>query len=178
MTRPSKREYSFVRLLLAVLLLMPMAALAQTSNTQAAQDPDILHDVALSFLANSDHFSENMEKAWRIHAEVLGMRSLNEARYSYCAQTQGHLAYYMGNVREAQEAYEAAGISALLRGEIHDAATSFVYAAHAAASRSRFYDAERLRQRAALLFELPLLYVEYIEERIALTHRLSDLLES
>lgn len=174
MTRPSKGEYRFVRLFLAVFSLMPMAALAQTSNTQAAQDRDILHDVALSFLASSDHFSENLEKAWRMHAEVLGMRTVNEARYAYCAQTQGHLAYLIGNLREAQGAFEAGGVAALLRGDIYNAATSFLYAAHVAASRRRFSDAQLLRQRATLLFELPLPYVEYVPERIALTHRLSD----
>ncbi len=167
MTRPSKWEYRFVRLFLAVFSLMPMAALAQTSNTQAAQDRDILHDVALAFLASSGNWSENLERAWRMHAKVLGMRTVNEARYPYCAQTQGHLAYYMGNLREAQEAFEAAGLATLLRGEIYDAATSFVYAAHVAVSRSRFYDAQLLRQRATLLFELPLRYVEYVEVRIA-----------
>jgi hypothetical protein len=73
----------------------------------------------------------------------------------------------MGNLREAQEAFEAAGLAALLRGEIHDAATSFVYAAHVAVSRNRFYDAQLLRQRATVLFELPLRYVEYVEVRIA-----------
>ena len=82
MTRP--REYRFVRLLLGVFLLMPMAALAQTSNTQAAQDRAILHDVALSFLARSDHFSENLEEAWRLHADELGMRKVTDARYAHC----------------------------------------------------------------------------------------------
>ena len=173
MTRP--REYRFVRLPVGVFLLMPLAALAQTSNTQAAQDTDILHDVALSLLARSDHFSENLEEAWRMHAEALGMMKVTDARYAHCAQTQGHLAYYTGNLREAQEAFEAAGLAALLRGEIYDAATSFVYAAHAAASRSRFYDAQLLWQSATLLFDLPL---RYVEVRVALTHRFSDSLKS
>jgi catechol 2,3-dioxygenase-like lactoylglutathione lyase family enzyme len=174
MTRPNKREYRFVPLLLAVFSLMPMAALAQTPDTQAAQERDILHDVALSFLANSGNFSENLEKARRMHAEVLGMRTVTEERYAYCARTQGHLAYLVGNLGEAQEAFEGAGVAALLRGDIHDAATSFLYAAHTAASRSRFYDAQLLVERATLLFELPLRYVDYMPERIALTHRLSD----
>ncbi len=72
MTRSSKREYWFVPLLFAVFLLMPMAAVAQKSNTQAAEDPDILHDVALAFVANTDGFSANLERAWQMHAEVAG----------------------------------------------------------------------------------------------------------
>ena len=175
MTNTSKRGYRFVPLLFTVLLLMPMAALAQQSNTQAAEDPGILHDVALSFVANTDGFSANLERAWRMHAEVLGMRTAGEARYPHCAQTQGHLAYHMGNLEEAQEAFEAAGDGALLRGEAYDAATSFVYAALSAASRSRFFDAQRLGQRAALLAESPLLSAE---ERMTLERRLPDFLES
>ncbi len=174
MPKSSKRGYRVVPLVYAVFLVMPMAAVAQKSNTQSVQDPDILHDVALSFLASSDRFSAGLERAWRMHAEVLGMRTVNEARYAYCAQTQGHLAYLIGHLREAQGAFEAAGIAALLRGNVYDAATSFVYAALAAASRGRFSDAQILRQRATLLFELPLYYVEYVPERIALTHRLSE----
>ncbi len=81
----------------------------------------------------------------------------------------------MGNLKEAQEAFEAAGVGALLRGEAYDAATSFVYAALAAASRSRFDDAQRLGQRAALLADLQVLNAE---ERTTLTRRLPDFLES
>ncbi len=121
------------------------------------QDADILHDVALSFVASSDGFSADLERAWRMHAEVLGMRTAGEARYAHCAQTQGHLAYHMGNLQEAQEAFEAAGDGAMLRGEVYEAVTSFVYAALVAASRGRFHDAQRLGQRAALLVESPLL---------------------
>ena len=175
MTKSSKREYRFVPLLFTVLLLMPMAALAQKSNTQAAEDPGILHDVALSFVANTDGFSANLERAWRMHAEVLGMRTAGEARYAHCAQVQGHLAYHMGNLKEAQEVFEAAGEGAMLRGEAFDAATSFVYAALSAASRSRFFDAQRLGQRAALFVESPLLSAE---ERMTLERRLPDFLES
>ena len=54
MTKSSKREYRFVPLLFTVFFLMPMAAVAQKSNTQAAEDPSILHDVALKFVANTD----------------------------------------------------------------------------------------------------------------------------
>ena len=175
MTKSSKREYWFVPLLFTVFLLTPIAAAAQESNTQSAQDPDILHDVALSFAANPDHFSANLERAWRMHAEVLGMRTAGEARYAHCAQTQGHLAYYMGNLKEAQEAFEAAGVGAMLRGEAYDAATSFVYAALAAASRSRLDDAQRLGQWAANFVESPLLNAA---ERSNLTRRLSDFIAS
>ena len=175
MTKSSKREYRFVPLLFTVFLLMPMAAVAQKSNTQAAQDPGILHDVALSFVANSDDFSADLETAWRMHAEVLGMRTAGEARYAHCAQTQGHLAYHMGNLKEAQAAFEAAGDGAMLRGEAYDAANLFVDAALVAASRNRFHDAQRLGQRAALFVELQLLNAE---ERRNLTRRLPDLLES
>ena len=175
MTNTSKREYRFVPLLFAVFLLMPMATLAQKSNTQAAEDPAILHDVALSFVASSDGFSVGLERAWRMHAEVLGMRTAGEARYVHCAQTQGHLAYHMGNLKEAQETFEAGGEEAMLRGEAYDAATSFVYAALAAASRGRFYDAQRLGGRAALFVESHLLNAE---ERRNLTRRLPDFLGS
>ncbi len=175
MTKSSNRAYRFVPLLFTVFLLMPMAALAQESNTQAAEDRAILHDVALSFTANSDRFSANLERAWRMHAEVLGMRTAGEARYVHCAQMHGHLAYHMGNLKESQEAFEAAGEGAMLRGEIYDAATSFVYAALTAASRSRFADARRLGQRAALLVESPVLNAE---ERMTLERRLPGFLES
>ncbi len=63
----------------------------------------------------------------------------------------------------------------MLRGELYDAATSFVYAALTAASRSRFDDAQRLGQRAALFVESPLLSAE---ERMTLTRRLPDFIES
>jgi len=175
MTKSDKREYPFVSLIFTVFFLMPIAAVAQKSNTQAAQDPGILHDVALSFVASSDRFSADLARAWRMHDEVLGMRTVGEARYAHCAQTQGYLAYQMGNLKEAQEAFEAAGVGALLRGEVYDAATSFVYAALAAASRSRFDDAQRLGQRAALLADLQVLNAE---ERTTLTRRLPDFLES
>ncbi len=175
MTKSSKREYRFVPLLFTVFLLMPMAAVAQKSNAEAAEDPGILHDVALSFVANPDDFSANLERAWRMHAEVLGMRTAGEARYVHCAQTQGHLAYHMGNLKEAQETFEAAGEGAMLRGEAYDAATSFVDAALAAASRSGFRDAQRLGQRAALLVESPLLNTE---ERMTLKRRLPDFFAS
>ena len=175
MTKSSKREYRFVPLLFTVFFLTPMAAVAQKSNIQAAEDPDILHDVALAFVANTDGFSANLERAWRMHAEVLGMRSAGETRYAHCAQTQGHLAYHMGNLKEAQEAFEAAGDGALLRGEAYDAATSFVYAALSAAAGSRFHDAQRLGQMAALIVELQLLNAE---ERMNVTRRLPDFLES
>ena len=176
MTNTSKREYRFVPLLFAVFLLMPMAALAQKSNTQAAEDPAILHDVALSFVAHSDDFRADLERAWRMHAEVLGMRTAGEARYAHCAQTQGHLAYHMGNLKEAQEAFEAAGNGAMLRGEAYGAATSFVYAALAAASRSRFHDAQRLGHRVALLVVGSRLL--NAEERMTLKRRLPDFFAS
>ena len=169
MTKSSKREYRIVPLLFTVFLLMPVTAVAQKSNTQAAEDPRILHDVALSFVANSDGFSANLERAWRMHAEVLGMRTVGEARYAHCAQTQGHLAYHMGNLKEAQETFEAAGEGAMLRGQAYDAATSFVYAALVAVSRGRFHEAQRLGQRAALLVESPMLNAE---ERMTLKRRL------
>jgi len=169
MTKSSKKEHRFVPLLFTVFFLMPMAAVAQKSNTQAAEDPGILHDVALSFVASSDGFSADLARAWRMHAEVLGMRTVGEARYTHCAQTQGHLAYHMGNFEEAQEAFKAAGDGAMLRGEAYDAATSFVYAALVAVSRSRFHEAQRLGQRAALLVESPLLNAE---ERMTLKRRL------
>ena len=175
MTKSSKREYRFVPLLFTVFLLMPMAAVAQKSNTEAVHDPDILHDVALSFVISSDDFSADLKRAWRIHAEVLGMRTVSESRYADCARTQGYLAYQMGNLREAQEAFEAAGTGAMLRGEVYDAATSFVYAALTAASRSRFDDAQRLGQWAADFVESPLLSAE---QRMTLTRHLSDFLES
>ena len=175
MTKSSKREYRFVPLLLTVFLLIPMAALSQKSNTQAAQDPDILHDVALSFVASSQSFSADLERAWRMHAEVLGMRTEGEARYSHCAQSQGYLAYGMGNLEEAQEAFEAAGDGAMLRGEAYDAAISFVYAALTAVSRSQLDDARRLGQRAALFIELQLLDTS---ERMAIERRLPGFLES
>jgi len=175
MTKSSKKGHRFVPMLFTVFFLMPMAAVAQKSNTQAAEDPAILHDVALSFVAGSDGFSADLERAWRMHAEVLGMRTAGEARYTHCAQTQGHLAYHMGNLEEAQEAFEAAGDGALLRGEAYDAATSFVYAALTAASRSRFYDAQRLGQSAALLVDLQLLNAE---EQRTLERRLPDFLGS
>ena len=175
MTKSSKKGHRFVPMLFTVFFLMPMGAVAQESNTQAAEDPSILHDVALSFVANTDGFSANLERAWRMHAEVLGMRSAGEARYTHCAQTQGYLAYHMGNLEGAQEAFEAAGDGALLRGEAYDAATSFVYAALAAASRSRFFDDQRLGQRAALFVASPLLSAE---ERMTLERRLPDFLES
>ncbi len=175
MTKSSKKGHRFVPMLFTVFFLMPMAAVAQKSNAQAAEDPAILHDVALSFVAGSDGFSADLERAWRMHAEVLGMRTAGEARYTHCAQTQGHLAYHMGNLEEAQEAFEAAGDGALLRGEAYDAATSFVYAALTAASRSRFYDAQRLGQRAALLVDLQLLNAE---EQRTLERRLPDFLGS
>ena len=175
MTKSSKRKYWIVPLLFSVFLLMPMAAVAQESDTQSVQDPDILHDVALSFVASSDRFSADLERAWRMHAEVLEMRTVGEARYAHCAQTQGYLAYHMGNLKEAQKAFEAAGISATLRGELHDAATSFEYAALAAASRGRFHDAQRLSQWAANLVELQVLNAE---ERMTLKRRLPDFLGS
>ena len=175
MTKSSKREYRFVPLLFTVFLLMPMAAVAQKSNIQAAQDRDILHDVALSFVANTDGFSADLARAWRMHAEVLGMRTAGEARYVHCAQTQGHLAYHTGNLKEAQEAFEAAGDGAMLRGEVHEAVTSFEYAALAAASRSRFNDAQRLSQWAVFLIESQVLNAE---ERMNLTRRLSDFIAS
>ncbi len=175
MTNSSKREYRIVPLLLTVFLLMPMAAVAQKSNTQSAQDPDILHDVALTFVASSDRFSADRERAWRMHAEVLEMRTVDDPRYAHCAQTQGYLAYHMGNLKEAQEAFEAAGEGAMFRAEVHDAATSFVYAALAAASRNRFQDAQRLGHRAALFVESPLLNAE---ERMSLKRRLPDFLGS
>ncbi len=175
MTKSSKRAYRFVPLLFTVFFLTPMAAVAQKSNTQAAEDPGILHDVALSFVASSDGFSADLARAWRMHAEVLGMRTAGEARYVHCAQTQGHLAYHMGNLKEAQEAFEAAGDAAMLRGEVHEAVTSFEYAALVAASRSRFHDAQRLSQWAADLVELQVLDAE---ERKNLTRRLSDFIAS
>ena len=175
MTQSNKGGYRFVALLFTVFFLMPMAAVAQESNAEAVQDLGILHDVALSFVASSDGFSADLERAWRMHAEVLGMRTAGEARYAHCAQAQGHLAYHMGNLKEAQEAFEAAGVGAMMRGEAYDAATSFVYAALTAASRSRFDDAQRLGQRAALLVESPLLNPE---ERRNLTRRLSDFIAS
>ncbi len=102
------------------------------------------------------------------------MRTAGEARYAHCAQSQGHLAYHMGNLKEAQETFEAAGEGAILRAEVYDAATSFVYAALTAASRSRFHDAQRLGQRAALLVESPLLRSE---ERMTLKRRLPDFIK-
>ena len=45
------------------------------SNTQSAQDPDILQDVALPLVASSDRFSADLERASRMHAGVLGMRA-------------------------------------------------------------------------------------------------------
>ena len=175
MTKSRKREYWIVPLLPAVFLLMPMAALAQESNTQSVQDPDILHDVALSFVASSDRFSADLARAWRMHAKVLEMRTAGEPRYAHCAQTQGYLAYHMGKLKEAQEAFEAAGVGAMLRAEVHDAVTSFEYAALAAASRGRFHDAQRLSQWAANLVELQVLDAE---ERKNLTRRLSDFIAS
>ncbi len=175
MTKSSKKEHRFVPLLFTVFFLTPMAAVAQKSNTQAAEDPGILHDVALSFTANSDGFSVNLERAWRMHAEVLGMRRAGEPRFAHCAQIQGYLAYHMGNVEEAQEAFEAAGVGAMLSGEVHDAVTSFEYGALAAASRSRFNDAQRLSQWAVFLIESQVLNAE---ERMNLTRRLPDFLES
>ncbi len=175
MTKSNKREYGFVPVLFAVFLLMPMASVAQESNTQSVQDPDILHDVALSFATSSDRFSADLERAWRMHAKVLEMRTAGEARYVHCAQTQGHLAYQMGKLKEAQEAFEAAGVGAILRVEVHDAMTSFEYAALAAASRGRFHDAQRLSQWAADLVELQVLDAE---ERKNLTRHLSDFIAS
>ena len=81
----------------------------------------------------------------------------------------------MGNLKEAQEAFEAAGVGAMLKGEAYDAATSFVYAALAAASRSRLDDAQRLGQWAANFVESPLLNAA---ERSNLTRRLSDFIAS
>ena len=175
MTQSNKGGYRFVALLFTVFFLMPIAAVAQESNAEAVQDLGILHDVALSFVASSDGFSADLERAWRMHAEVLGMRTAGEARYAHCAQTQGHLAYHMGNLKEAQEAFEDAGDGALLRAEAFDAATSFVYAALAAASRNRFNDARRLGRRAALLVDLQLLNAE---ERMTIKRRLPDFLGS
>ena len=171
----NKRECWFVPVLFTVFLLMPMVSVAQKSNTQAPQDPDILHDVALSFIASSDRFSADLERAWRMHAEVLEMRTVDDPRYPFCVQTQGHLAYYMGNLKEAQEAFEAAGVGKTLRIEVRDAVTSFEYAALAAASRGRFHDAQRLSQWAADLVELQVLDAE---ERRNLTRRLSDFIAS
>ena len=65
MMKSRKREYWIVQLLFAVFLLMPIAALAQESNTQSVRDPDILHDVALSFVTSTDGFSADLERAWR-----------------------------------------------------------------------------------------------------------------
>ncbi len=175
MTKSSKRAYRFVSLLFTVFFLMPMDALAQEFNSQAAEDPGILHDVALSFVASSDGFSADLARAWRMHAEVLGMRTAGEARYVHCAQSQGHLAYHMGNFKEAQEAFEAAGEGAMFRAGVYDAATSFVYAALAAASRSRLDDAQRLGQWAANFVESPLLNAK---ERMSLKRRLPDFLGS
>jgi len=175
MTKSSKKKHRFVSLFFTVFFLMPMPAVAQKSNTQAAEDPGILHDVALSFVASSDGFSADLARAWRMHAEVLGMRTAGEARYVHCAQSQGHLAYHMGNFKEAQEAFEAAGEGAMFRAGVYDAATSFVYAALAAASRGRFHEAQRLGQRAALLVESPMLNAE---ERMTLKRRLPDFLGS
>ena len=175
MTKSRKREYWIVQLLFAVFLLMPIAALAQESNTQSVRDPDILHDVALSFVASSDRFSADLERAWQMHAEVLEMRTVDDPRYAHCAQTQGYLAYHMGNLKEAQEAFEAAGVAAILMAEVHDAVISFEYAALTAASRGRFHDARRLNQWAANLAELQVLDAE---ERRNLTRRLSDFIAS
>ena len=72
MTKSSKKEHRFVPLLFTVFFLMPMAAVAQKSNTQAAEDPAILHDVALSFVAGSDGFSADLERAWRMQPGVRG----------------------------------------------------------------------------------------------------------
>jgi hypothetical protein len=171
MTKSNKREYWFVPVLFAVFLLMPMAAVAQGSNTQSVQDPDILHDVALSFVASSDALSADLERAWRMHAKVLEMRTRDDPRYPACAKTQGHLAYQMGKLKEAQEAFEAAGLGAILRIEVHDALTSFKYAALVAASRGRSHDAQRLSQWAADLVELQVLDAE---ERRNLRIRLLD----
>ena len=175
MTNSSKREYRFVPVLFAVFLLMPTAAVAQESNTQSVQDPDILHDVALSFVASSDRFSADLERAWQMHAEVLKMRTADDPRYPACAQTQGYLAYQMGNLKEAQEAFEVAGVAAMLRAQVHDAVTSFKYAALAAASRGRLQDAQRFSRWAAKLVELQVLDAE---ERRNLTRRLSDFIAS
>jgi hypothetical protein len=81
----------------------------------------------------------------------------------------------MGNLKEAQEAFEAAGVGNTLRIEVRDAVTSFEYAALAAASRGRFHDAQRLSQWAADLVELQVLDAE---ERRNLTRRLSDFIAS
>jgi hypothetical protein len=72
MTKSRKREYWIVQLLFAVFLLIPMVALAQESNTQSVRDPDILHDVALSFVTSSDGFSAGLERA------VAGTSALRE----------------------------------------------------------------------------------------------------
>ena len=45
---------------------MPMAAVAQESNAQLVEDPGILHDVALSFVASSDRFSVDLNGARRL----------------------------------------------------------------------------------------------------------------
>ncbi len=175
MTKSNRREYWFVPVLFTVFLLTPMVSVAQKSNTQAVQDPDILHDVALSFVASSDHFSADLERAWRMHAEALKMRTADDPRYPACAQTQGYLAYQMGNLREAQEAFEVAGVGAMLRAQVHDAVTSFKYAALVAASRSRVHDARRLSQWAAKLVELQVLDAE---ERRNLTRLFADFIAS
>ncbi len=59
----------------------------------------------------------------------------------------------------------------MLSGEVHDAVTSFEYGALAAASRSRFNDAQRLSQWAVFLIESQVLNAE---ERMNLTRRLPD----
>ncbi len=49
MTKSNRREYWFVPVLFTVFLLTPMVSVAQKSNTQAVQDPDISGRTAPSY---------------------------------------------------------------------------------------------------------------------------------
>ncbi len=84
MKRSSKGEYRVVPVLFAVFLLMPMAAVAQESNAQLVEDPDILHDVALSLSRQLRPFlSVDLDGAWRLVTsfEYAALAAMSRRRY-------------------------------------------------------------------------------------------------
>lgn len=108
-------------------------------------------------------------KAVRLLEKSAELRAADDAEAYTCYVMAGRLAAALGDNSEAEQVLRKAGEHALARGDVMDAASAFIDAAHAASRAGNPAGAQELLERAKLLSGSPLLGAE---DRAALGYRL------
>ncbi len=167
---PTKR---MVLMTLGTLLMVsgsPAAAMQYGAAMNAPKEPEL--ERAEELLAEAEAlFSE--PKRWRKAMQLLEksaeLRPADDPGAYRCLMYAGRLGAAVGDYAGARMALTKAAEHALARGEITDAATAYIDAAHAAGLEGQPKLAKEMLERASLLSRSPLLSAA---ARSALEYRL------